>query len=224
MGKVIKYLPAQETKTECVKIIIEAATCRPHCLPPGQHSTTLRGLPEPLDSSVGKEPRAELQCPHYYRLLLGSLHSRLIPQGLQGNLWGFTTGNRIVMQKARGPFHNQHLANRVPTCSTQTAVPTGSFVHQQSWDTGVGWPGHLMRYRFARFGSSKNLVSPAACPAPFLPGRVSQAWLVAEYSSCPAWPKGWPEHLEAAWPNTWAESQLIDGRAKPAVFIHLGYG
>lgn len=47
-------------------------------------------------------------CPPYYGSLCGSTYSDLVPQELQENLWGSTTGNMAVMMKRGEGCNNQH--------------------------------------------------------------------------------------------------------------------
>lgn len=128
----LKPLCTIETKTDRVRRLRGLATC---CLlhsSPGWPSTTLRGLPWAYSSSRRKrKPRMDIQLPQCCGSHLGSPHSDLTPQGLQENLWGPSTGDQIVMEKRGGACNNQHsdLADRVPTCSSQVVISTGSFGH-----------------------------------------------------------------------------------------------
>ena len=89
---------------------------------------TLR--PQPSVSNGKKEPGVDIQLPHRFKSLLGSLHSGLGSWGLRGNLRGLTTGNRILMEKGGEVCINQRsdLADRFPTCRAQVVVPTSALL------------------------------------------------------------------------------------------------
>lgn len=67
--------------------------------------------------------------------LWGSLYSGFVLWGLQGNLWGSTTGNLIVTENGRGASRPCILADQVPTCLAQL-VPSSIFAHLQNQISG----------------------------------------------------------------------------------------
>lgn len=166
-----------------------------HCTSPlpSWHSITPGGLP--WVPSVGKEnPGWTSSCPKSCGWHLGSPHSCLTPQGLQGNMQGLTTWSLIVTEKgeeltATSPWI---LADWVLTCSTQTVITTSSFAHLHSQDGGTSDQGTLQDAGLPDLGlQMKILTRPEACPVPAQAGVLSALLSIAP--SCI-----WPEHLEAA--------------------------
>lgn len=81
-------------------------------LPLPQASTTPCGeiSPEPSVPPIGKENPGGSNPPHLQHWgHFVRAPTLIVPQGLQGNLWGSATGNLTVMEKREGVCKNQHM-------------------------------------------------------------------------------------------------------------------
>ena len=156
--------------------------------PPGWCSTTPRDPFWGYDSSSRKgESKVESCSPSIVDHFVGTL---VLFMGFQGNMWGFTLENLIVMEKWVGSCNNQHsdLIDWVLTCSAQVS----------SQNQHVCWSGKPRQYSSmtrklgkgssAWFRSLKSVASPeiwsgpqrellASKPVPQLfPGRETNLW------------------------------------------------
>lgn len=127
----LKHPPPHATETKTDRIRRSQERLHANQLPLPQVGTALpqEVSPEPMIPPVGKkEPREDMQLPHYCRSLLGSPHSSFYLQGLQDNLQGLTTGNLIVTEGG-GACNNQHSDLGRPSSCLQH--PSTSSLNQQ---------------------------------------------------------------------------------------------
>lgn len=111
------------------------ATCWLHCLSlrAPQCRVVFPELPVPL---VGRESPGGITSSHpqHCGSLCGSSYSDLTPEGMQGNLWGSTSGNLTVRRRREGLaiISTWILADRVHTFRAQAIIPSINFVHHQN--------------------------------------------------------------------------------------------
>ena len=129
-----------ETKTDCTGKVREATTHWLHCPSPRPVQHHREVSPEPLIPPVEKRTWWAL-LPQHCRSLCSSPYTDLTPRGLQGNLWGSTTGNLTVTEKGRvlTTTSTWILADWVHTCSAQVVISTSSFAHLQNQVGSTLW-------------------------------------------------------------------------------------
>lgn len=143
-------------------------------------------------------------------LFCGSTYSYLLPQQLQGNLQGPTTGNLTVTENWVKSCNNQHTDLGRPSC--QVAVPSSNpnqhlySSPELSW--GAFWPGNLAYCNFVSFRfSHKEFFWPRTWLLRHMQGAESQPYLQWRMPFSTICPNGWWKRLEAKLPKRYLSWQ-----------------
>lgn len=131
-----------------------------------------------------------MQLPHWYGSLLRR-PSLLLPQkhcrGIcRVDHWESNCKRELATTST------QILADLVPLSSDQVPITTSGFVHLQSQDTGIVWPGNLVGCRSDSGPQTMNLAGPGAWSVPAQTGSYFIASPITKCSSqlCPTWKPG----------------------------------